>query len=123
MTGHPIRAAAAILDLNEDRVGDLVIANGTTTLTIVYGVDEPAPRPRTVTQVTSCGATALDAADFSADGRIDIAVGCGAAASAGCSSRPAPATRRPSTQERLRHRHPSSASPPAISTLPASPIS
>ena len=69
-----------LLDLNEDRVGDLVIANGTTTLTIVYGVDAQLPG-RTVTQATSCGATAVDAGDFNGDGRIDIAVGCGSRAS------------------------------------------
>jgi hypothetical protein len=82
--GYPDRPndprSRGLLDLNEDRVGDLVIANGTTTLTIVYGVDAQLPG-RLVTQATSCGATAVDAGDFNGDGNIDIAVGCGSRAS------------------------------------------
>ncbi|HSQ01583.1 MAG TPA: FG-GAP-like repeat-containing protein, partial [Candidatus Dormibacteraeota bacterium] len=69
-----------LLDLNGDRVGDLIIANGTTSLTIVYGAEGQLPG-RSVTQAISCGATAMDAADFNGDGRIDIAVGCGSRAS------------------------------------------
>jgi hypothetical protein len=68
-----------LLDLNNDRRGDLVIANGTTTLTIVYGTTG-LPGQAT-TQPTSCGATAVDAGDFNGDGRIDIAIGCGNRAS------------------------------------------
>lgn len=68
------------LDLNRDRVGDLVIANGTTTLNIVYGGDRQLPT-QAVAQPASCGATAVEAADFNADGRVDIAVGCGSRAS------------------------------------------
>ncbi|MBX3025546.1 VCBS repeat-containing protein [bacterium] len=69
-----------LLDLNNDRRGDLVIANGTTTLTFVYGVAGQLPG-QSVTQASSCPATAVDAGDFNGDGRIDIAIGCGSSAS------------------------------------------
>lgn len=67
------------LDLNGDGIGDLVIANGTTTLNIVYGGDRQLPT-QAVSATASCGATAVEAADFNADGRVDIAVGCGSRA-------------------------------------------
>ena len=57
-----------------------MIANGTTTLTIVYGVAKQLPG-RIVTQLASCPATSVDAADFNNGGGIDIAVGCDNAAS------------------------------------------
>jgi hypothetical protein len=69
-----------LLDLNGDRVGDLVAANGTNTLVIVYGRDGTLPG-QVVTQATSCNAAVLEAADFNGDGRIDVAVGCGNRAS------------------------------------------
>ena len=67
----------AQLDLNGDGVTDLVIADGTTTLTIVYGVARQLPGRITRTDLVSCVAAFTDAADFNGDDRIDIAVSCG----------------------------------------------
>lgn len=68
-------ASSAPIDINRDGVNDLVIANGSKLLTIVYGVRGQLPG-RVVTQEVACPATVLAVADFDRQNGLDIAFGC-----------------------------------------------